>query len=325
MEPTAPGPSSPGSPDDIIAGGLFWPRVSAAQPLGCPAAGRDGVSIALDCLCWGADPRGHHATNVTLWLVTVLVFRSLMVRLLGSTSAASVATLVLTLSPYLGECVVWVTGRDTLLPALFTMVTLRLLLCERRTLRRVGAPIAALLALFAKESTVVVLPCLAVTAVATQCPHLGWMRRHAWAARTLLPGALLILGYVGVRRLALGEWVGGYHNPPIPWPELLGQRVVQAAALLFPLPTARTGEVLAWWDQPQSSPACASACTVLPRPVAAASASPRSGCWLPMPRTPPCACGATISRTVATSSRQCRACACCSVSSRPAGCRAGGA
>ncbi|MCP4589350.1 MAG: hypothetical protein GY842_01265, partial [bacterium] len=104
------------------------------------------VSLGLDYLRCGMEPRGYHLTNMLLHAGCAVAFYFLAVRLLalsagGSASgsvlrvAGALAALFFAVHPLRVESVVWVTERRDLLSGLFFIVTISLYLRSRTASR----------------------------------------------------------------------------------------------------------------------------------------------------------------------------------------------
>jgi hypothetical protein len=123
------------------------------------------LSLWLDRRLFGLSPFGHHLTSLLLYGATVFVATRLAFRLSGRAVVAAVAGAFFALAPLHAEPVAAVNYREDLLSALGVM-TAWLLLLERgkETSSRLGLAAAGLaVALFAKESSIVVVPLVAVS------------------------------------------------------------------------------------------------------------------------------------------------------------------
>jgi len=110
------------------------PHMGHYQPL-------SWMSLGLDYLLWGMNPRGYHLTNLLLHLANALIAFELFQRLLNCASpanraipiAAAVGALVFAVHPLRAESVAWVTERRDVLSGCFYL--LALLFYVRRTER----------------------------------------------------------------------------------------------------------------------------------------------------------------------------------------------
>jgi hypothetical protein len=158
---------------------------------------------------------------------------------------AAVAALLFVVSPTLADSVAWL-DRDTLVATLGTLASARLVLCQRRRcLAHVAAALCAAIAYCSKELAVIVLPAVTIMVMAAQQAEGGWRSRHCRAALRAAPILALAATYLGVRAAVIGHWVGGY-PAAISTTEMLAQRGIHAATLLFPLPTRLTGVWFGW-------------------------------------------------------------------------------
>lgn len=95
------------------------------------------VTLGLDYLLWGMEPRGYHATNVLLHAANVVLFWFVSLRLLSAALsraadtgkialpvAAGFAGMVFSIHPLRVESVAWITARRDLLAAFFFLLTL---------------------------------------------------------------------------------------------------------------------------------------------------------------------------------------------------------
>lgn len=130
------------------------------------------LSLWLDRRLFGLSPVGHHVTSLLLYGATTFVVTRLAFRLSGRAVVAAVAGVFFALAPLHAEPVAAVNYREDLLSAL-GVASAWLLLIERgaeRSRRIWLAAVALAVALFAKESSVVLVPLVGVTVAAL--PHL---------------------------------------------------------------------------------------------------------------------------------------------------------
>lgn len=169
------------------------------------------TSFAFDRALFGPSALAAHAISLGLFAaVAVLVTR--LVRALEPRAAVALgAGLLGALHPIQAEAIAWISARCELLVAAFGLVAL--LLHDRalragdpRAARRLslGAALALLFALFAKESAVVFVPAF----VALDRLRGASFAPHALAARHA-PWLAAVLVYAGLRSHALGGVSGG--------------------------------------------------------------------------------------------------------------------
>jgi len=81
------------------------------------------LSYALDYALWGLDPRGFHATSVTLHAAAAVLVFLLARRLLGGRLGATVAAVLFAVHPVHVEAVAWLSARKDLLSTVFVLVS----------------------------------------------------------------------------------------------------------------------------------------------------------------------------------------------------------
>lgn len=92
------------------------------------------VTLGVDYLLWGMNPRGYHLTNLLLHIATAVVFYFVTLRLLklavsgasdaGTRLASGFAALVFAIHPLRVESVAWATERRDALSGLFFLLTI---------------------------------------------------------------------------------------------------------------------------------------------------------------------------------------------------------
>ena len=202
------------------------------------------ASIALDYALWGLDPRGHHLTSVLIHalntaLVLVFVREVRPARWLG---LGMVASLAFALHPVAAATVPLMGARYDLLLCTFTLLTLITLLryTSAPTRRRlIGVVTFGGLALLSKETGVILLPIVALTA--------GWAWRR-WGldvrrAVSLVAGfGVLVVVFVVYRSWVL-HGVGGYPlhpGDPLHGVLIMSQWFFVSLLRPYPLATATT-------------------------------------------------------------------------------------
>lgn len=163
------------------------------------------LSNWIDHQIWGERAAGYHLTNVIMHLLTVIGFFLLVDRLTGQRLLAGGAALLFAVHPVHVESVTFVSGRVDVLAALFSVVSL-LLLVRCFTAARSSVPltlslVAFFLALLAKEMAVT-LPAAVFLLSWTYGPRPRGIRSAL--ARTL-PYVGLVVVYAAVRLAAIGS------------------------------------------------------------------------------------------------------------------------
>ncbi|MFH0805118.1 MAG: glycosyltransferase family 39 protein, partial [Patescibacteria group bacterium] len=169
------------------------------------------LSVLLDYSVWGYQPAGFHLTNtVLLALTTLLLYGTL--RALGANRPLSFfAGAVFALFPNHHESVTWIAGRTDVLATFFYLLSLYSFVKLVRTGRwRWLAPVyvAAIFAYFSKEIG-------ATLPLAAAVLYVVYLRRRSvlklrTAIYAWLPYLVTLAGYLIVRRIAIGSWIGGY-------------------------------------------------------------------------------------------------------------------
>lgn len=204
---------------------------------------------------FNGNPSGFHFANV-MWnaLLCVVIFWFVYL-IFDKAALAAVTALLFTLHPLHTENVAWISGRTDVLSTLWAMVSLSLYVCFRQkgnAFALLGALVAFLLALFAKESAaflpliVVLLELPPLRALTTRGAGDGGPR---WAAPVGVLGSFAILAWYAVLRAqALDTTLSSYRGyadgalglVALPLSVLAGY----AGKLLFPF------RLNAEWDAP---------------------------------------------------------------------------
>jgi Tfp pilus assembly protein PilF len=121
------------------------------------------LTYHIDYRLWGLNPTGFHFTNWLLHLITSLLLHQILLRLTGNAWGAFIAALVFTVHPVQTEAVSWISSRNNILAALFSLASFLCYISARR--RRYGAYLSLAvcfycLAVFSKEFGVMLLPIL---------------------------------------------------------------------------------------------------------------------------------------------------------------------
>jgi tetratricopeptide (TPR) repeat protein len=82
------------------------------------------LSHALDCQLYGANPVGHHATNILLHALNVVLLFLLLLRATGAKWRSLLVAALFALHPLNVESVAWIAERKNLLSTLFFLLTL---------------------------------------------------------------------------------------------------------------------------------------------------------------------------------------------------------
>ena len=124
------------------------------------------LSLMLDAQVGGGEPAVYHLTNVVLHAIVVVLLFGFMMRLGAGRWAAFVAALLFAVHPLNTSTVAWIAGRNDSLLAVFALVSLiglDVTVRSRSSSWGPGLHVAAfVLALFTKETAVVLLPAYAI-------------------------------------------------------------------------------------------------------------------------------------------------------------------
>ena len=82
------------------------------------------LSHMLDCSLFGLDSGGHHLTNLSIHLLTSLLWFALLERLTGARWRSALVAFLFALHPLHVESVAWIAERKDVLSALFWVLTL---------------------------------------------------------------------------------------------------------------------------------------------------------------------------------------------------------
>lgn len=157
------------------------------------------LTLGLDYLVWGMNPRGYHLTNVVLHAAVAVVFYFVARRLLRAATAgwpervltlgAAAAALFFAIHPLRAESVAWVTERRDVLSGFWFLCTVLTYLrahdlqARRRPWLLVSVGCFALAVL--SKSMVVTLPAVLVLLDVYPLGRLPWAPRH-WLSRANL-------------------------------------------------------------------------------------------------------------------------------------------
>lgn len=150
------------------------------------------LSLTLDALLWGERPFGYHLTNVLIYLSSLAVFGTALLRLAGISGhdeperLALWSTLLFAVHPLHVEVVSWITARNTLLASLFLFLSLQFVVRWRGERKGSHLALSALFYVLACFSKAIVLFFPAVVALVLWGPG-----RSALAGRNRVAGLAL--------------------------------------------------------------------------------------------------------------------------------------
>ena len=158
------------------------------------------LSLMLDANIGGTNPAVFHCTNIVLHLIGTILVMRLLTGFGLPRPFAFFSSLLFAVHPALTQTVVWIPGRNESLLAIFVLSTLLALLRfqANRLLRWLFLSILFfLLALFTKETALMLLPLLAMILVWKSTPRLSAAHYLLWGI-----GILFILVYWSLLRKA---------------------------------------------------------------------------------------------------------------------------
>lgn len=178
-----------------------------------------GLSLWIDHAVWGLNPLGYHLSNVLThalnsFLVAVvgfLLLHALGLDRLAARLAAALGGALFLVLPSHTEAVAWISGRTDVIAAFWCLASFCAYLIGRETRRPLYFRAALLLfcvALLAKESTVgypFILLGVEMFGLKT-----GDNEPRETRIRRVIPFFVTLALYVLVRRLALGQLIGGH-------------------------------------------------------------------------------------------------------------------
>jgi hypothetical protein len=175
------------------------------------------LTYAVDYWLWGLNPFGYHLTNILLHGLAATLVVVTVHALTASIRGGGLAGVLFAIHPLSVDTVPAISRRQDILLAIFSLLTLWLFVTNYRRdsasrRLRLGAAVAYALALFSKETAVVLGP-LAFLWALFQQPSL----RRSWAYRRAMRDVLPLVGvavaYLVVRLAVLGG-IGGYSRSP---------------------------------------------------------------------------------------------------------------
>ena len=161
---------------------------------------------------WGLNPLGYHATNIVLHALTAVILFYFLTIFLREKYFALLITLLFALHPIQVESVAWIAGRNDILVGLFTILMLWFYalhgLHEGKKNHYLWLSIFSFaLALFTKESAALYLLLLPIYDAVTSKSGIRTLISRKFLLR-LLPFIMLLLGYLLLRNLLFGEFIG---------------------------------------------------------------------------------------------------------------------
>ena len=161
------------------------------------------LSYTLDLKMWGMNPAGFRTTNLLLHLLTSLLLYTVLRRFISPGFSLWLAVLLFGLHPANTETVSWVSSRNNILVALFSLATLYCHIRGEDGNRwwRICSWICFSLSLLCKEFAVMMLPILICY------DQFMGKARHPLLKRGVdyLPFLALIIGYLVLRSTAVPE------------------------------------------------------------------------------------------------------------------------
>ncbi len=196
------------------------------------------VWLRANYMLFGTSSVGWHASAVLLHvIVCVLMFRYVW-RLLGSRSIAAVATLLFVLHPVHVESVAWISGATDPLMAVLMLIS-ALAFLQWSANKGLGwyalSLVAGFLAMFTKETALLLPILLVATALTSQLPQATRARRAIFLGS--LPFVALVGLYLGAREWALHAFAHNVKGIGIAtmvesWPAVMAFYIRQ---LIFPV------------------------------------------------------------------------------------------
>ena len=193
----------------LLAEKLFSPwQVSDIQLFYRPLS---ELSLICDYAIYGPCASGFHATNLLIHCAVCVMLFFVGEKLLANfgyeraRAVAFMASALFAANPLNAESVIWIIGRVDLLCALFYLVSLLLFLNGRQSLS-----VAAFVACLCAKETGVTLPFLLIAYVLITADSKSQSTRYRLLQ--CVPFFVALAGFAVVRRLVIGEWIGGYRG-----------------------------------------------------------------------------------------------------------------
>ncbi len=164
----------------------------------------DTLSYMLDHYLWGLNPFWYHLENLLLHALVAMLFYLLLLEVFGDIRLAFIASVFFAVYPVNAEAVDFISARNTLLCAAFTMASLLFLAKDGRKWTALSL-VAYLLALFSKEPAVV-LPFFFISLGLTAGRPFG--KRELKLKKGVLGGFFAVTAvYFMIRHLVLGAFI----------------------------------------------------------------------------------------------------------------------
>ncbi len=175
------------------------------------------LTYAVDYWLWGLNPFGYHLTNILLHGLAATLVVVTVHALTTSARTGGLAGVLFAIHPLSVDTVPAISRRQDILLAIFGLLTLWLFItsyhrdsASRRL--RLGAAVAYALALFSKETAIVLGP-LAFLWALFQQPSLRRSQAYRRAIQDVLPLVGVAVAYLVIRLAVLGG-IGGYSRSP---------------------------------------------------------------------------------------------------------------
>ena len=164
------------------------------------------ATFLLDRRLFGLDPRPYHLENVLLHAAVALALLALARRLVGATGPALAAAALFVVHPVCAEVAGFVTARNNLLAAGFSLASCVLYLRARAERKRIILAAGAalfFLGLLCKETALMLLPFLAAHELTGRRDPPGSLRARLAGLVHLVPWAVAAAAYLALRAIVL--------------------------------------------------------------------------------------------------------------------------
>jgi tetratricopeptide (TPR) repeat protein len=175
-------------------------------------------SYRIDYKIWGMEAPGFRATNLILHLLTCFVLYHLIILFVNDQKAALLAALLFSVHPVNTESVSWITSRNNILVALFSLLSFYFYLRARIRMGYLGVLISAscfMLGVLSKEFALMLLPILVL--------HRMLFGEKKWAIRNEIfacfPFLLILVMYFFLRQNATGAFLSPKSTADL-WPKI---------------------------------------------------------------------------------------------------------
>ena len=167
------------------------------------------VTYTVDFMLWGTNGSGFRATNLILHLLTCLIlYRCLNLVATGGRTGAFLSVLMFGLHPANTEAVAWITSRNNILVAFFSLATLYFYIKSKKESKKWEGLLSLTcfsIALLCKEFAVMLLPTLIIYDHLLNDTRKA-LRERAYAYLAFL---IIIVAYMGLRSVALHHLMPG--------------------------------------------------------------------------------------------------------------------